>query len=175
MTYQKHIVFALIAGALLAFPLTNHIAHLLWGDNPYSDAGAIWTVNESGHARMGGYADIIVRLAFGFSLMLAAIPAGAFISKRGYSGTLVALAFVSIGTFAAGYYWWRSIYVYSLGFPEILSEPGSDDFRVIRAGYASLSSSLACVALTSGAVTFASALVLRFRSRRTHAEFPQAA
>jgi hypothetical protein len=161
----KHCLVALIVGCALGLPAARHIAGIMWGSSPYSEANAILSIDDYGHLRFWNYSGMIFRLAFALSLMLVAIPAGAFISRRKYTSAFWILTFTATCVFGVGYYWWRTIFAVSLGFPQTLSGAGPNDLASISGGWGSLSSSLALLAVSCGVVTLATALGLRFTSR----------
>ncbi len=95
-------VFGLIVGCFASPFLTGHIAGAMWGDSPYSEASAIWSIDNSGNARFADYMPFMVRLALGFSFGLVASPGAAVVSRRNHSTAVKTFALVWTCLFGVG-------------------------------------------------------------------------
>jgi hypothetical protein len=157
------IVFAIFVGFAVGVASTNHVASVMWGDSPYNESAAIWSVDNSGRLRAGDYAEPMLTLAMAFAFMLVSIPIAGMLAASGHSkrsahGNAIAAA-VCFAVFIGGYVWWRFVYAGSMGFPQY--HLGVEQ---IHRGFSTLPKALALVAATSGAVALLSGVIGRIRS-----------
>ena len=153
------IIIAIFVGFVAGIAMTSHVSWVMWGDSPYNETAAIWSMDINGKSRVGHYANPMFTLAIAFAFMLFAIPiAGALAgakSKRFALANVVALG-VCFAFFVGGYLWWRKVYVPSMGFPQYYLE-----LEQISRGFSTLPKALALVAVTAGIATLLAGFISR--------------
>jgi len=162
------ILIAAFVGFVAGIATTSHVASVMWGESPYNESAAIWSIDNSGRSRTGDYAGPMFTLAIAFAFMLAAIPIAGTLaapgkSERSARGNIRASAVCFI-VFMGGYVWWRWVYVTSMGFPQYHLE-----VEQISSGFSALPKALALVAVTAGIATLLSGALSRILPRHGNA------
>jgi hypothetical protein len=162
------LMWAVILGVVVGVFSTMHIGDAIWGSSPYSEARAMWTVDNSGNSRFGNYGGYVASLTVSFIFMFLSIPVSgviaAFRQKARYVEMTCVCAIVCCIVFVLGYVRWKGL-GHDFGFPQYYPS-----MEGARSGYEELVSALVRTTVMSGLTTIAIAIGMlllgRVRSKK---------